>query len=287
MKRENVAVLVFACDRYELLFKGFNYFFDKNWDKTISLQRYFATETKGLSLDGYTNLKSGHGQWTDRLKRILDQIDEEYIFFIQEDMWLNERMPKGVLIQCIDYMVTHGLMLIKLHASKIYKITDSQINFSGYILSEVIKKESECLMCHQISLWHKDFFYNQLKDNESPWQNEKRGSRRLRKSSYKIYQLDLFLEKMEAREYLNKNKYYAVPCKYSAISSGATLRTYVRPFIYQLEKRHPDYSKKLSYHLQNDLTHDGKNKPRMDYIKTYISEKIVRPIIRFLTNSKM
>lgn len=42
------ALLVHSCDRYELLYKGFEYFFSKYWDFDVKCKYYFATEEKKL-----------------------------------------------------------------------------------------------------------------------------------------------------------------------------------------------------------------------------------------------
>jgi hypothetical protein len=41
---KDVAILIFACDRYEFLFQGFDFFFKKKWDQTIPLKKYFSTK---------------------------------------------------------------------------------------------------------------------------------------------------------------------------------------------------------------------------------------------------
>ncbi len=279
MKKENTAILVFACDRYELLYMGFDYFFDKNWDDTISLKKYFATEKKDVSIKGYVNLKSGYGEWTNRLKNVLNQIEEDHVIFIQEDMWFSKKMPTGVLRQIIDYTEINDLKLVKLHSSQVYKTNKSNIDFSGFTLSEVIKKESNFLMSHQISIWNKNFLYEQLRDNEHPWRNERKGSKRLKKSKHKIYQIDLFSE--NGKKPINENKYEIEPGIYYTISVNACIHPKAKIFISELRKDHLDYAIELDYNLENKLTHDGKNNPRKEDLF-----KKIKNYLRLLTKAK-
>ena len=264
MKNTNTAILVFACDKYELLYEGFDYFLNKNWGETISLQKYFATENIDLSLKGYTNLKSGKGEWTNRLKRVLNQIEEKYIIFIQEDMWFGKKVPEKVLRQIIDYTEQNDLKLVKLHSTDAYKTKEINIDFSGFQLSEVIKEDSEFIMYHQVSIWDKNFLYEQLKDNEDPWRNEREGSKRLKKSNHNIYQIDLF--SYNNKQPLNSNEDEVEPGGYDTISSNACIHPCAKKYILELMQVKPDYAQQLDYHLENHLTHDGKSKPRLEEI---------------------
>ncbi|SFW39784.1 hypothetical protein [Cellulophaga fucicola] len=279
MKKVKTAILIFACDGYELLFEGFNYFFNKHWGDNSTLKKYFSTEEKDISIDGYINLKSGSGQWTNRLKKVLNQIEEEYVIFIQEDMWFSKKVPTDILHQIISYVEGNDLKLVKLHSSEAYKTEATSIDFSGYTLSEAIKKESNFLMSHQISIWNKDFLYEQLKDNEHPWRNERRGSKRLKKSKQKIYQIDLLSE--NGKSPINENQFEIEPGEYQTISANACIQPKAIKFITELKKVNSQYSNKLEYNMLNKVTHDGKKKPR----KEDFHKKLIRKI-RLLTSDK-
>ena len=279
MKKRNTAILIFACDRYELLFEGFNYFFNEHWEVNDTIKKYFSTEEKDISIDGYINLKSGFGQWTNRLKKVLNQIEEEYVIFIQEDMWFSKKVPTDVLHQIIDYVEDNNLKLVKLHSSQVYKTMDTGIDFSGYTLSEVLKHESKFLMSHQVSIWNKDFLLEQLKDNEHPWRNERRGSKRLKRSKQKIYQIDLLSE--NGKSPINENQFKIETGEYHTISVNACIHPKAKNFIVELKNIKPQYSEKLEYNLLNNLTHDGRSKPR----KEDLLKKIIRKI-RLLTKAK-
>lgn len=266
MQTGNIAILVYACDRYALLYKGFDHFFNKNWDNTLPIKKYFATETLEMDLAGYTGLKSGHGQWTDRLKIVLDQIQEDYIIFIQEDMWFNKKVPEGVLDQIISYTQENKLKLVKLHSSAVYKTADLEVNFNGFALTEVLKEESNFLMSHQVSIWDKAFLYAQLKTNEHPWRNERKGSKRLKKSNEKIYLIDLISVNGGVPNSANTTE--IEQGEYWTISENACINSRASVFIPELLESYPDYGAKLEHHMENNLTHDGKEKPRkVDFFK--------------------
>lgn len=263
---ENVAILVFACDRYELLYRGFDYFFKKNIPSHIVNNVYFATEEKDLKIQGYSHLKSGKGEWTNRLKVVLEQIEEEYIIFLQEDMWFSQKVPELIFQKAIEYALANKIQLLKLHSADIYKTIPSSIDIEGLQLTKLDKKQSEFLMSHQVSCWNKDYFFNQLKDHEHPWRNERKGSQRMRKDAVEIYQMDLFMENHKPPNNQNSSNTYGA---YLTISENACIHPRTKELLPELSRDIPDYAEKLTFHMNHELTHDGKERPRKkDFTKS-------------------
>lgn len=265
-KFNNVAFLVFACDRYQFLYQGFDYFFKKNIPSNVVTKAYFATEELSCGLDHYKYLKSGKGEWTNRLKVVLDQIDEEYIIFLQEDMWFTKKVSETAFSKIINYAVNSDLSLLKLHSADIYKTISTNHDIDGFELTKLDKKHSEFLMSHQVSIWKRSFFRDQLKDNEHPWRNERKGTKRLRKSPVDIYQMDLFSENHKEPNNQNTSNEHGA---YLTISENACIHPRTKELLGELQVDLPDYAKKIQYHMDNELTHDGKERPRKkDFTKS-------------------
>lgn len=259
-KDHDVAILVFGCDRYHLLFKGFDYFFQKHWDHTLDLPKYVSTEELVVSLKSFTYIASGHGAWADRLVRTLALIKQKYVIFIQEDMWFSKPLPKGVLNKVLTYTLDHNLPLVKLHSSPHYIINKKIRSISGYTLGLVDKRDSNFLMSHQISIWNKDLLLEQLKPNEHPWRNERKGTKRLRKAKADIYQIDLFSENGNPPNNDNEgNRHYS---EYWTVSENAILHSKAKPFIEELKDIDASYANTLEYKMIHQETHDNNARPR-------------------------
>ncbi len=259
--KKNIALIVHACDRYELLFKGFEYFFSKNWNFEIPLKYYFATEEKSVNMVHFTNIKSGKGEWSDRLSNLLDQIDEEYVIYFQEDMWLNKPVDKDFFKELIEMTLTHRWPLVKLNSSEVFKTNATDLYIKGFNVSLLNNQESGFLMSHQVSLWNKKFLKQQLKPGEHPWRNERKGTKRLRKLDPEIRHVDYFAENGNAA--INKNATEIIRSEYQSISFNATLHQNTIPFLEKL-KTDPDvaaYTAQLIHNYTHQLTHDGKPKP--------------------------
>jgi hypothetical protein len=261
MMKKNIALIVHACDRYELLFKGFEYFFSKNWDFDIPVNYYFATEEVSADIANFKNIKSGKGEWSNRLSTLFDQVEEDYILYFQEDMWLNKPVDKEVFTELFKLTLENKWNLVKLNSSEVFKTNSTNLFIKGFSVSVLDNKESNFLMSHQVSLWNKTFFKDQLKPNEHPWRNERKGTKRLKELNPEIFHVDYFAENGNVA--INKNAPDIVRSEYQSISMNATLNHNVAPFLEEL-KSAPHlsaYTEKLIYNFANGITHDGKPKP--------------------------
>lgn len=269
--KNNVALLVHACDRYEFLYKGFDFFFSRNWDFKIPCHYYFATEIKNAKVNGFTNIKSGKGEWADRLATLLRSIDEEYVLYFQEDMWLSKPVDKSFFNQLFDFADQNACKQIKLHSSDVYTTKQTENFIDGFNITEIDNKASHFLMSHQVTLWKKDFLLAQLYKKEHPWRNERKGTKRLKTLNPLIQHVDYFSENGSLE--INQNKKPIKRSEYFAVSFNSTLNHNALRFIEILKsgtKAEKDYAKDLQNHFENGLTHDGKPKPKkVDLFKKF------------------
>ncbi len=263
-KKHNVALLVHSCDRYELLYKGFEYFFSKYWSSDINCRLYFATENKKVTLGNFENIQSGNGEWTDRLAVLIkNKITEPYILYVQEDMWFDKKINPDFFNTLFELAVQNDWQQVKLHSSDVYKTTATDIFIEGFNVGKVDNEKSDYLMSHQITLWNKNFLLKQLHKNEHPWRNERKGTQRLKKLNPVIYQIDYFAENGQPE--INKNNNPVLRSQYHTISVNGVLDAAALPFIATLMQASTDlkeYAQKLDHNYKNELTHDGRSKPR-------------------------
>jgi hypothetical protein len=265
VKNTNVALIVHSCDRYEFLYKGFEFFFSKYWDADINCKRYFATEEKNVVVRGFENIHSGKGAWADRLAFLLrEKISEPYILYFQEDMWLNKKVNARFFDQIFELTRQKNWLQVKLHSTDVYKTTPTDLFVEGFNISKIDNVKSDFLMSHQVTLWRKDFLLRQLHKNEHPWRNERVGTKRLKKLNPEIHQIDYFAE--NGRAALNKNNNPILRSEYQTISVNGILNNNVQPYIAALMQEEDEglrkYAAQLAHNFENRLTHDGKPKPQ-------------------------
>jgi hypothetical protein len=269
--QKNVALIVHSCDRYELLFEGFERFFLKYWNFDIACNYYFATEEKESTIKGFKNIRSGKGEWSDRLAYLLKEcITEPYVLYFQEDMWLNKPVNPLFFNQLFEIVVSEGWLQVKLHSSGIYKTVATPKFIEGFNVTLLDNAASEFLMSHQVTLWNKEFLLKQLQKKEHPWRNERKATKRLKKINPEIYHIDYFAENGGLE--INNNSNPILRSEYLTISDNGTLHENVKRYIKEMEadENTQSYALKLKYNFQNNLTHDGQAKPRkVDVFKQF------------------
>ena len=261
----NIAILVHACDRYEFLFRGFEIFYNQHWSQDVQANLYFATEEISAAVQSFTNIKSGKGEWSDRLIKLLEEeIKEDYVLYMQEDMWFTKAVTAKAINEIFDYAIKENIDCIKLHSSEVYKTVDTGISLAGLQLSKLDNQASKFLMSHQVTLWKKSFLLQQLDKNEHPWRNERKATKRMKQSNAAIYQIDLFAE--NGKPAINKNVNESGRSEYFTVSQNSVLNENVERFIaaLSLSKEDDNYLSQLEKNYREQITHDGKPKPRKE-----------------------
>ena len=271
----NVAVLVHTCDRYRFLYPGFGFFFQKHWPANIPCQYYFATEVIDADLPGFINIKSGTGQWSDRLRVLLQNIKEDYVLYLQEDMWLCKDVDLDFFSQLFVLAERESWKQVKLNSSEVYVTEPTKTFINGFNIAKLDNEKSDFLMSHQATLWNRQFLLAQMAKDEHPWRNERRGTKRLKALDPTIFHIDYFSE--NGKPPINQNLAGASFSGYFTVSENSVLNDAVLPYIKKLQdgtEEEKKYSIQLEDHFKNALTHDGKPKPRKEDIFQKIKRKL-------------
>lgn len=188
-KLSNLAVVIHTWDGYSFLWEGWYYYFKQHWNFDLPIKIYFLNEEVEVDFEGVTNIKSGKGEWSDRLKIGLQAIEEENILYMQEDFWLNQ-MPD--IKQYYSSFKQLNMDVLKLHPVDMFITAFRAFRVGNYRYRKIARR-SGYLISHQASIWKKEFLIQNLKDNEDPWTNELEGTKRLRlnNNALKIFMVDL------------------------------------------------------------------------------------------------
>lgn len=264
--KPSFALVIHACDRYLFLFKGFEFFFNKYWDDRINCKKYFATEEIEVEIPGFTNIRSGKGEWSNRLRKILLEIEEEYIIYMQEDMWFAQQVDADSMNNVLAFSLEHKILQFKLHSSEVYKTNPIDQVISGLRVSKIDNAKSNFLMSHQITIWNKDFLKAQLPKGEHPWRNERKGTKRLKKIDYTIYHLDMFAE--NGKPAINANLQEEKRSKYFTVSVNGTFSENILSLLDEISQSGDpaikEYGQQIKFNFENNITHDGLSKPRKE-----------------------
>lgn len=183
----NLSVLIHTFNGYSHLWDGCIKSLQRYWQPTMHQKIYWGTDIDSAECDKvpFQVLRSGTGEWSDRLARLLHLLPTEYIFYMQEDHWLISSPPSSYFNTGYHSNVHHDFddLLTLMIANDLFRLQISPINqFYSLHGSEIplfFHEKSKYLVSHQPSIWKKSFFLECLKSGENPWQNEYEGTKRL------------------------------------------------------------------------------------------------------------
>ena|SRR5688500_5813530 len=172
MSLSNCSLLVHTFNRYEKYWDGYLKGFHENFNYEGDC--YFGTDVLGHGVHDFRRFKvlySGDAEWSDRLRKLIEQIPSEWIIYFQEDMWPCRNAPNLKLMML--YIQKHKLLRLQISpVVQFYSLYGGEIPLFFHY-------KSKYLVSHQPSIWKRDFLLSCLKPNEDPWKNEYEGTKRL------------------------------------------------------------------------------------------------------------
>lgn len=149
-------------------------------------QIVFLTEEKEPDfINEVKHIKTGKGEWGNRLLKALKQINDNLVFYMQEDFWATS-----------DLILTDKLLDLFKQYNMSQMHIKNKTNGLGIIYNKVEDKlykmgqQSTYTQNHQFALWDKEKLENNILPHETPWENEINGTKRLNKSSHNIFLLE-------------------------------------------------------------------------------------------------
>ena len=169
---KNIPFLVLSCDKYYDLWDSFYDCFKKNFSSDVKI--YFGSNNKPNTNPNVLPILSGPDtNWSESLKKILDQIDEEYLVIILEDLFFSEKVDKNQWNDAITFCINN-----KVNYFRYFFFKDHQLIKNNSIYSKLdLRIPYRATVC---GIWKKIMLQSLLLNGESPWEFEIMGSYRAR-----------------------------------------------------------------------------------------------------------
>jgi glycosyltransferase involved in cell wall biosynthesis len=158
---KDISVLMMTCDKYSDIWQPFYQLYTKYFPNPYDL--YVGTET--LDCDFGTTIKT-QGQWTNRLKETLKQIDTKYVLFLLDDFFIRNKV-NYVQIDTIKDYFKDNIATFNFELTNCIRTEEKSIG--------TFKKKSNkqiYLFSCQPGLWDREKLIEILDDDKSPWQME-------------------------------------------------------------------------------------------------------------------
>jgi hypothetical protein len=243
MSASQVTVLVNSTDSFEETWYPFFKLFTTFWPD-CPYPVVLNCETKTFSYPGI-NIRCSHigrgwegpGRipWSDCLIRCLQQIDSEYVLYLQDDYFINGPVDQATLEEFIDVMESRHVPHVRL----LELAVDAGHRQSPlHPLLWEIDEAANYRVSLQAGLWRRECLLSYLEPGESAWEFERAGTRR----SYR--RKDLFL--CQSLEHFNAQRRFIVPYFATGIVKGK----WYGPAVIELFKEHDiqvDFSRRGFY----------------------------------------
>lgn len=173
-----IDTLILTCDRYSDLWDGFFYQFQKFYSTKgkvfFGCNELYPKNVYGREI---SVLHSGEDLgWESSFRKILNQIDSEYLLITLEDLYLNAPVNESVLEE-VCKLIDSGVQINHVKCTNIIKGENSVGRYLADIGPETPYRVTLC------GIWNRRYLLDLLKKGESPWDFEVNGSNRSRKDS--------------------------------------------------------------------------------------------------------
>lgn len=186
MMNENCTLLVMSCDKYQSAWYPYFELVKKFWPEHPG-NIVLSTEILKYSHQGMnihcSNCSDGF-TWSQRLRKALNEIKTDYVFFSLEDFFFQAPVNQDKIDECIDFMEKHGDIAV-------FRLKSSA-NLSQKLGEEVLPKfylagsDVDFRLETQFALWRKDILLSFIDDSEDPWQFEAYGTKRIADTQYRF-----------------------------------------------------------------------------------------------------
>jgi glycosyltransferase involved in cell wall biosynthesis len=172
------AVLVVSSDGYKDLWGPFFSLFRKYWPD-CPFPVYLGTQTLEADIDGVTTLLAGPDEspplvsgWSGSLRRFLNQLDSGNVLLMLEDFFLSKTVSTANVLEQLAALRSLGGTVLRLNpsppptikAGKDYPGIGEQHRLAPFRVSL------------QVSIWNRQGLLALLRDGESPWAFEIKGT---------------------------------------------------------------------------------------------------------------
>lgn len=205
----DISLLVHTCDNYFKFWPGMLFSLDFNWDFE-KIPVYWASEEisihetkfqcRGLDYKPNSNIKqiftgkTNKDGFSTRLINALNKIQNKWVIYIQEDMWLLSQIPNNVFSELILFADIKNVDSIKIH-TKLNYYDNYNLETTNHFINNIrIQKYSQgdnFLHSHNATIWNREYLLSHLVENEDPWVNEMNGSKRMSSSQHNHFHYNI------------------------------------------------------------------------------------------------
>ena len=170
----SVAVLVSSCDAFFDAWRPFSAFFEKFWSD-CPFETFLITNHLAAHSPRIRSLVVGKDRgWSSNLLAALEQIAYPYVLYFQEDYFLTAPVARAQLADDLAYLISSGADSLCFRARSQPDPDFKSINDRFGVVPLASDGRTRC----QVTLWKRSALQSILREGETAWNFEARGSAR-------------------------------------------------------------------------------------------------------------
>jgi hypothetical protein len=173
----DLSVIILSCDKYSHLLEHFTRRFDKYWEPGNKYPKFITTETVKFDFPGYKSIVTDDSNWSNSLLKALEQVETPYVFLIVDDFFLVRTLSNEYINRGLEILKENNFDKYVFHYPHV--VFDGKLDptsFGSNIYK--VQQDAEYTMTLQPGIWNTKFIKECLKEGESPWDFEIKGSTR-------------------------------------------------------------------------------------------------------------
>lgn len=161
-----ISIIVSSCDAFRDCWEPFVFSLTKYWPD-LPYKIYIVSNYQSIDDEKVKFIKVGEDKgWASNLKVALNEINTEYVLYLQEDYWLTSPVNTIKFISQINYCINMGIDYLRLN----FPYNDKYKKDNEH--AECCISTDKYALCLQVAIWKKDTLMKLLVDGWSGWDYE-------------------------------------------------------------------------------------------------------------------
>jgi len=170
---DRCAVLISSCDAYADLWRPFFTLFWRYWPD-CPFPVYLGSNHQTFEHPRVTTIRAGHDYgWTHCVREQIAALDVPYVLLMLEDFFLRRPVKTTQILSCLEALIT-----LNGHMLRLVRRPPPDLPVASFPRIGKIKLGAPYRVSTQATLWRRSVLLDLMRENETIWQFEIRGSRR-------------------------------------------------------------------------------------------------------------
>ena len=179
-----IALLISSCDDFCDTWRPFTYFFVKYWPD-CPFQTFLILNQLPVISDVLEPIAVGPDRgWASNLRQTLERIPHEYILYLQDDHFLNRPVDTLRILRDCAWSIAHDADSLSFCGYREAQPGFARLTERFGLAPLDSKGRTRC----QFAFWKKSALLQILREGETAWEMESRGSERTREMKIVVYE---------------------------------------------------------------------------------------------------